>query len=333
MTDVFARVSGAWVGASGDPNNPPPAEQPRWAGHVIDRVLLGMCVQTGSSPTLSYAEAITYTGEPYARRSFGGGNWITSTAINSWINECAADSIYPWISFKVPGNDWAGVVNGDYDAGLDIILERAAARSEKWMFSVHHEPSGDGDIPTWAIMQRYISNYVASASAKVCFAPIMNGFAWGPKNYDATFIAQAFPQSLIDAINANGHILTCDTYDSADATKLSYTQYDRTSMKMQGFFDWCRDKGVKSAGIGEWGCHTGEDVRRCWNLCATNSDLVGISVYFNSGANSRANWLLVPDAFDTADNTLDGSVESESRMDYFITALANSATANPATIP
>lgn len=346
MTDVFARVSDAWVGASGDPNNPPPTEQPRWAGHVVDRVLLGMCVQTGASPTLSYATAVTYTGAPYARRSFGGGNWITANAINSWIDECEADSIYPWISFKVPGNDWAGVVNGQYDSGLNIILERAAARSETWMFTVHHEPSGDGPIgdpannradqlanlELWGDMQTYVSNYVASASDKVCFAPIMNGFPWGPKNYDAAAIAAAYPQSLIDTINANGHILTCDTYDSADNTKLSYTSYDRTSLKMSGFFDWCRANGVQSAGIGEWGCHTGEDVRRCWNLCATNSDLVGISVYFNSGANSRANWLLVPDAFDTADNTLDGTAESELRMDYFILALAASATANPATV-
>lgn len=333
MTNVYNRVAGAWVAGSGTPDNPPPAEQPRWAGHVVDRVLLGMCVQTGSSPTLSYAEAITYTGPPYARRSFGNGNWVSASLINSWLSECAADSIYPWVSFKVPNNNWAGVVAGQYDAGLDIILERAAARSEKWMFSVHHEPSGDGNISTWAAMQEYISNYVQSARDKVAFAPIMNGFAWGPKNYDAAFIAQAYPQSLIDAINANGHVLTCDTYDSADNTKLSYTQYDRTSLKMKGFIDWCRVKGVQNIGFGEWGCHTGEDVRRCWNLCATNSDIVGISVYFNSGANSRANWLLVPDSFDRAGTDFDGTPESEARMDYYITALANSATANPATIP
>jgi len=330
MTDVFARVSGAWVGASGDPNNPPPDEQPKWAGHVPNRVLLGMCV---TPPPLDYPEAVTYVGTPYVRRSFGSGGWITANKINSWINECNLDSTYPWISFKVPSNDWAGVSNGLYDSGLDIILERAAARSEQWMFSVHHEPSGDGDLGVWATMQEYISNYVASASDKVSFAPIMNGFPWGPKNYDAAMIAQSCPPSLIAALNANGHVLAADQYDSADPAYLDYTRYDRTSLRIKGFIDWARANGVNSIGLGEWGCHTAEDVRRCWNLCATNCDIVNISVYYNSAQNSRANWLLVPDAYNPADTFADGTVESEAKMDYFITALANSATANPATIP
>ena len=332
MTDVFARVGGTWVGASGDPNNPPPTEQPRWAGHVVDRVLLGMCVQQAGTITLDYPEAVTYVGTPYVRRSFGQSGWITASKINAWINECNLDSTYPWISFKVPSNNWAGVVNGQYDSGLDIILERAAARSEKWMFTVHHEPSGDGSLSVWAEMQEYISNYVASASDKVCYTPIINGFFWGPRQYDAASIAAAVPQSLITALNTNGHILASDCYDSGDPAWLSYTQYDRTSLKMSGFIDWCRANGVQNVGFGEWGCHTGEDLRRCWNLCATNSDIVNMSVYFNSGANSRANWLLVPDAFDFTGTDRDGSAESELRMDYFISALAASATANPSTV-
>jgi hypothetical protein len=328
LTDTWVRIAGEWEGTTNSGSNPPPDPQPRFAGHEVNRIILGFAnAETGTSQ-LTYNTAIGFTGTIYERRKFTG-DWVTASYINTWLNTCGAAGQLPWLSFKVPNNNWAGVPLGQYDAGLDIILERAEARPEAWIVSVHHEPDGDGTLSVWAEMQEYISNYLAPMSHKVAFAPIGNGFWFGPNQYAPAKIADAFPASLIAALNANNHLLAVDSYDSADATKLSYSLYDRTSLKIQGFIDWCRSNGVNTIGWGEFGCHTGEDVRRCWNIFADNCDLVGVANYFNSGANSRANWLLVPSTYIAPDPEFNGTAESQSRLDYFKDALLESVNANP----
>lgn len=336
MTNVWHRQGGQWVGGTESGSNPPPDPQPRFAGHVVNRVILGFANNDSGQTQLTFNQALSFTGPIYERRKFDP-SWVSASYINTWLNTGTSGGHYMWLSFKVPGTDntagWQAVIDGDYDSDLDIILERAENRPEQWMVSVHHEPSGDGTLSVWGEMQEYLSNYLAPMSHKVAFAPIGNGFWFGPNQYDAAAIAAAFPASLIAALNANNHVLAVDSYDSADPTKLSYTQYDRTSIKMQGFVDWARTNGVNTIGWGEFGCHTGEDVRRCWNVLANNVDIVGVANYFNSGANSRANWLLVPSTYVAPDPAFNGTAESQSRLDYFQDALVESVNVNPATIP
>ncbi len=143
-------------------------------------------------------------------------------------------------------------------------------------------------------MQEYLSNRFAPWKNTFCFTTISNGYDWGPHRGGKGEVGQMYPRSLIDTLNRNGHILACDTYDSADATKLDYTQYDRTSLKIAGFVDWARVQGVQLIGLGEFGCHDDLDIDRCWKLVEDNRDLFAYACHFNSGQNSRADWRMTP---------------------------------------
>ena len=331
MTDTWVRIAGEWEGTTNSGSNPPPEPQPRFAGHQVNRVLLGFANADANSQ-LTYNTAVGYTGTIYERRKFTN-NWVTASYINTWLDAGTAGGHYMWLSFKVPNNNWAGVPLGQYDAGLDIILERADKRPETWCVSVHHEPSGDGVAAEWGEMQEYISNYLAPMSHKVAFAPINNGFFYSASQYNPAAIADYTPPSLIAALNANNHFLAVDCYDSPDPTRLSYSLYDRTSLKLQSFINWARSNGVNTVGFGEYGAHDGEDIRRCWNVLAANCDIVGVANYFNSGANSRANWLLVPSTYVAPDPEFNGSALSQGRLDYFKDSLVESVNVNPGLIP
>jgi hypothetical protein len=184
---------------------------------------------------------------------------------------------------------------------------------------VHHEPDGDGDLAVWAAMQEYLSNRFAAYQDVFCFTTISNGHAWGPYRGNTSDIARMYPRSLIDALNRNKHILGCDTYDSYDATRLSYTLYDRTSLKIAGFLQWARANGVQRVGLGEFGCHDDLDLERCWALINQNRDIFAYAAYFNSGQNSRADWRMIPvgyplDPAVTSYTDQGGTVASERRL-------------------
>jgi hypothetical protein len=143
-------------------------------------------------------------------------------------------------------------------------------------------------------MQEYLSNRFAAYNDIFCFSTISNGFDWGPHRGGQGDTARTYPRSLIDALNRNKHILGCDTYDSYDATKLDYAQYDRTSLKIAGFLEWARANGVRRVGLGEFGCHDDLDLEKCWALINQNRDLFAYANHFNSGQNSRADWRMIP---------------------------------------
>ncbi len=132
-------------------------------------------------------------------------------------------------------------------------------------------------------------------------------------------VEQAYPPSLIQALNRNKHILGCDTYDSADNTKLDYSQYDRTSLKIAGFVAWARAQGVERIGLGEFGCHDDVDINKCWNIIANNRDIFAFACHFNSGQNSRADWRMTPRGYPsdpavTSYTDLGGSEASARRL-------------------
>jgi hypothetical protein len=227
--------------------------------------------------------------------------WITKASIDKWANWAEAEGVYPVISFKVPGNDWAGVASGRYNSDLDLLIStltaRKAAGRAPVCVAVHHEPSGDGDLTVWARMQEFLSNRFAPSTDVFCFSTISNGYDWGPKNGGKGEVEAMYPRSLIDTMNRNRHIIGCDTYDSADATKLDYALYDRTSLKIIGFIAWARAEGVKLLGLGEFGCHNDLDITRSWKLIQDNKDLFGYACHFNSGQNSRADWRMTPNGY------------------------------------
>jgi hypothetical protein len=273
----------------------------RFAGDIQGRVMMGMAVTDKSASNLQWEQAVALLGtsgqHACVRRTFVSG-WINKADIDKWADWAESQGVYPVLSFKVPGNDWAGVPTGKYDADLDLLcatLEaRAAAQRAPVCVAVHHEPSGDGDLAVWARMQEYLSNRFAPWNDVFCFTTISNGYDWGPRLGGKGEVAKQYPPSLIAALNRNRHILACDTYDSADPSKLDYTLYDRTSLKMAGFVAWARANGVQRLGIGEFGCHDAIDMQKCWTIIKDNRDLFGYACHFNSGQNSRADWRMIP---------------------------------------
>jgi hypothetical protein len=298
----------------------------RFPGDRQDRVMVGMAVTDNLNSNLQWDQAVTLLGTagPFAsvRRCFVP-SWITKANIDKWADWAESKGVYPVISFKVPGNDWAGLAAGTYDSDLDVLCAtldaRAVAKRAPVCVAVHHEPSGDGDLAVWARMQEYLSNRFAPWKDVFCFTTISNGYDWGPYRGGQGEVATTYPASLVAALNRNGHILACDTYDSADPTKLDYAQYDRTSLKIAGFVAWARAQGVQRIGLGEFGCHDAIDLSKCWSLINDNRDLFGFACYFNSGQNSRADWRMIPTTYApdpavTSYTDAGGSIASANRL-------------------
>jgi hypothetical protein len=299
---------------------------PRFTGDREDRVMVGMAVTDKNNSNLQWAQATSLLAGSAqfvsVRRCFES-TWITKATVDKWADWGDAQGIYPVISFKVPGNDWAGVAAGKYDNDLDVLTNtlkaRKAAGRAPVCVAVHHEPSGDGNLAVWAKMQEHLSNYFAPSTGVFCFTTISNGYDWGPHLGGKGEVEAMYPASLIAAMNRNRHIVACDVYDSADATKLDYSKYDRTSLKMAGFIQWARAKGVQRIGHGEFGCHDDIDIQRCWTLINNNSDLFAYSCHFNSGQNSRADWRMIPQGYApdpavTSYNDNGGSAASARRL-------------------
>lgn len=299
----------------------------RFPGDRDDRLMMGLCVTSKSNSNLRWENAMNLLGAAgglvSVRRSFIPG-WITKANVERWADWAETNGVYPVISFKVPGNNWAGVAKGTYDNDLDLLISilhsRAQAGRAPVCVAVHHEPAGDGDLGVWARMQEYLSNYFAPHNHVFCFTTISNGYDWGPHRGGRGEVERQYPASLIAALNRNGHILACDTYDSGETTKLDYSKYDRTSLKMNGFIEWARAKGVERIGLGEFGCHDAEDLQRCWNLIRQNSDIVAYACYFNSGQNSRADWRMIPEGYPpdpavTSYADKGGTAKSQAKLD------------------
>lgn len=299
---------------------------PRFPGDRQGQVMLGMAVTDKPNSNLQWAQAMTLLGGASAfvsvRRCFNTG-WITRAAIDSWADWADAQGIFPIISFKVPGNDWAGVAAGKYDSDLNLLMtrldDRDALGKAPVCVAVHHEPSGDGSLAVWAQMQEYLSNKFAPLNDVFSFTTISNGFEWGPYLGSPSEVATMYPTRLIAALNRNGHILACDTYDSGSPTKLDYSQYDRTSLKMTGFTKWARAQGVQRIGFGEFGCHDDIDLMKCWAVIGANTDLFAYGSHFNSGQNSRADWRMIPQSYPpdpavTSWNDKGGSAASANRL-------------------
>lgn len=301
----------------------------RYAGHVPGRVLLGMAASKSIRPR--YDEAQTIIGQTYERRLFEP-EWVSANAINSMLNSCDSANQYCVISFKAPNNDWAAVAAGTYDDDLDDVMDVARSRAKPFAFGIHHEPQGDGAAADWAAMQEHLVEYLAPVNDKMAFTTIANGFWWGPNQGNGDeYIATYYPQSLINKMNQYKGIIAADFYDAKPRANGTFaSNADRTSMKLQGFVDWARAKGVNNLGVGEFGTATGPELTASWNVINSNKDLMGYANYFNSLANSDFDWRLIPSNYPiyAPENELDqgGSAESQARLDAFKAALIESST-------
>lgn len=85
----------------------------------------------------------------------------------------------PWMSTKVPGDNWAEVANGNQDAWIDeIAIELGTLTGGPVWFTIHHEPRNDGDPAIFrAMWERMVPRMKAAADlSNVAFTPILNDF-------------------------------------------------------------------------------------------------------------------------------------------------------------
>lgn len=312
---------------------PTPDPEQLHAGHVPNRVLIGMASPDNSFPGPGWSDALDIIGQPiYEARRFSSG-WITTGNFNSMIADAVEASALPVISFKIPSNDWAGVYAKTYDSDLVTLFNLVQANGNPIVCSFHHEPAGDGTLTVWAKMQLYcaywfagyrscsfsgssISTFVPGSynaahdlslnnGGNLSWGPIGNGFWW--RNMSSSSLAQnradAWPPELIAALNLHKGIVLNDFYDTdyidqtAALTDPAYRLVGtgvRTSTRIANFCNWARSNGVNTSGAGEWGCIDDLDMYDTWDVMAANRDIWSIGNYFNSAFNSDHDWRLVP---------------------------------------
>jgi hypothetical protein len=342
----------------------------KFPGHVANRVLVGYAAPSSGGNRPDWDEAPAIIGQPvYEARRFEP-SWINTTDFNKMVDEAAEVNALPVISFKVPGNDWIGVATGNYDADLTDLYDLAVGQRtagpggipRPFLCSFHHEPAGDGALGEWASMQRYCawyfggrrggtatSTYNAAHDVRdiMGWAPCGNGFWWATNNSTHTTArGQAFPATLITALNANRGVVMNDFYDvdypDMELAKTSVaarvpdpnSAWPRVSGRISNFITWARANGVQASGCGEFGAIDGTELTACWQVMRANRDIWCIANYFNSFANSDHEWRLIPSTYPAYNGTapngfvdFGGNAQSQGRLNAFKTMLTESTSA------
>lgn len=333
---------------------------PLFAGHVPWTNFWGMNASESVRPTED--EALTIIGgNIYSRRKFTSSE-VTTNWLNSRLDEIDILGAYGVLSCKVNGDAWDQVVAGNKDSMLNIVRDVAIARrgagKPAFAFTIHHEPDGDGPIgdpsssnadrianlELWAQMQIYCSNYFAGikdasynaandVSDVMAWCSIANGHWWGTKFPKPDRVAAAHPQALYDVFEQNGSILLGDFYDpeppngDRDNPGGYPANADRTSVKIAGFIDWADScGGTVALGCGEFGTTTDVEMQAVFDVIMARRDVWAITMYFNSFANSKWDWRLIPDSYPAYNGTNSkglvdegGSVMTELQLEKYRT--------------
>jgi hypothetical protein len=273
----------------------------------------------------------------FSRRYFNGGGWATVTNVRGMLADADQKGIqFPVLSFKIPGNNWAGMAAGNYDSGLaaiaQVALERADAGHFPFAVVFHHEPNGDGQGVDWVAMNRraiwYLggrrggtatSTYVAAndvtgEAINACSVHLIyNAFIFDGQAPSGGTFAQWTNPALMADLNENRGIWGWDAYDT-------FNNAHRTSDRMQAMFDFGEAHGANCYGIGEWGCYDATDMAACWEIQKRNAAKLVYSDYWNSGANSDADWRIVPNGY-PADPAFGitgvGNATTQARLNFY----------------
>lgn len=324
---------------------PPPPGGAAFSVHVPNRVILGM--NANDNPSLkrpAYDEALDILGaayQPYVRHTYAnGGNWFSSNAWRTEIAETEARGMIAWPSPKVPGNNWAAVAAGTYDA--DLLSARnwiktkrvsAGGNGKPFMLGVHHEPDGDGDLAEWRDMQIHLMNwfsgwdtgsYVAANDVTdlVTFAYITNGKWWGPS--EQSKIDTVYTPTMVETTNRTRSLACVDIYDGATA--------NRCNLRMSRYRAEMRTLGINYSGIGEFGTkRDAAEIQRCWAELRANRNFWAVALWYNALGGFEGDPRLIPANYPIyfPDNPLDqgGDAVSEQMLVYFRQMLTESVSA------
>jgi hypothetical protein len=179
------------------------------------------------------------------------------------------DGLYPILSFKIPGNDWAGVAAGKYDAQLATLKSRLVALNARVFVTLHHEPAGDGTAANYAAMLTRALPRLNTPLVDV--GAIGNGWWWSSKaqGYTDAEIAQYITPSVIKV----SEIIAADTYQGGSPTAPG----EGGSVKMANMLTWAARNNVKALGIGEFNAYTATEITAAMKV-------LGSSPVFKFGA-------------------------------------------------
>lgn len=330
--------------------------QPLYAGHIPNRVLVGVAGPEADSPSwdegleiikvAAQAQLGSRGAGSYERRRFSstGTNGTHASELRGMLADGDAFDQYNWVSFKVINNNWAAVANGTYPAipamFRQVAEERAAAGKTPFMATLHHEPRGNGDLNAWADMQMYMSDQLKDINDILAWSAIGNGFLWNSMPGTAsnqTERVQMFPQALIDMYRQNKHVVAVDTYDDHPTYTGQETypvggQNNRCSEKLLNWINWMRARNCGALGIGEWSVTDVGEMPKVWQVMRNNRDILGVTNYFNSIAGgSTWDWRLIPANYPTQPGNpgtdYGGTALTAGRLNYFPTIVAESTSA------
>lgn len=256
-----------------------PAPDP---GAMPTSVQIGM-----STPKAEWDQRLGQTGGVDSRRVFDSLD-SPDFAVGLATSEAAAGRM-AILSFKVPGNDWAGAGRGVYDPQLRALASRLDAVDGPVFVTLHHEPTGDGTATDYAAMLRHALP-ILGAPANVFAGPIVNGFWWsqGGQGMTDSEISQWLPADVLRL----SEIVAADTYQGGTAAKPG----ENAGVKITRMSAWADRVGVEHLGLGEYNGVDAASITAAGDAILADDKFVFAAI-FNSSVNNRAgvDWTLTGD--------------------------------------
>lgn len=249
-----------------------------------------------SSPRSEWATAFAEVGSVDARRLFG--ELASPSSIVTLAGSEIAAGRLPILSFKVPGDDWAGVAAGRYDAQLRSLTAALDALPGRVFVTLHHEPVGDGTAASYAAMQRRALP-ILGAPSNVLAGVIVNGFWWsaGRQGYTDAEIAAWLPAD----VRGLAEVVAADTYQGGTTADPG----EDAGVKIRRMSAWATRVGVRRLGIGEYNGLDADAITSAGDAILDDPRFVFGSC-FNSSENNRVgvDWALTGDRLEAFQATV-----------------------------
>ncbi len=230
-----------------------------------------------ATPVSEWSGSLAATGGVDSRRIFDDLG-SPDSGVKLATSEVAAGRM-PILSFKVPGNDWAGAGSGAYDAQLRALATRLDAINGQVFVTLHHEPTGDGTPAAYAAMMRRALP-ILGAPSNVDAGPIVNGFWFSKTNmgYTDAEINAWLPANVLSV----SEVVASDTYQGGDASAPG----ENAGVKIRGMSAWASRVGVTRLGIGEYNGVDAASITAAGDAILADRRFVFAAIY-NSSVNNR----------------------------------------------
>jgi hypothetical protein len=257
----------------------------RWPGHQPGFIYLGV-----SRPEPDLVDATRELGPLGAHRSFYG--WYDLDREIATIQTDLAAGRLPWVSFKPPREgtgSWLEVVSGSRDDDLRRRAEAYDALGGPVVVTFSHEPVGDpsGTPEDYvaAFSHVYDVMHAATGLRSVAFAPVLNDWAFNPRNLTGRPM-----DYLRSPVLDRSSFLGIDLYQNSSG--------ETFEQRVPRVVDVLERAGRADLmlGIGETGCSNRlaglpsaeEWWEASWAWTSEHPDILGAVCYFDSVRNSKA---------------------------------------------